>query len=119
MKKRAAARCLKKVTELPDHQHFPHVVAGKEELDRGKLLEQVLNMPIVEHALQLELRTALQLQLVCSCNVIAVIGRVRTGVLGMEVREQDSARLQDACHTLHRRFDHGFGKIVTDVPAED
>jgi hypothetical protein len=38
--------------DLPDGQHFANIIAAEEELNRREIAEQILNVPVVKHALQ-------------------------------------------------------------------
>ena len=88
---------------LPDHQHFSHVVARKEEFDRSEIAEEGFDVAVIEDSLQAEAVNnggvngssgpparfaahddALHLQRVFADDVEAVAGRIRPGILCME-----------------------------------
>src|SRR5437660_12094158 len=77
-------RWLGKSQELTHNEDFAHVVASQEELERSVVVKEIFDVPIVEHTLQPELRTALKTQVIKPIDVIAVVRSVRTCVLGVE-----------------------------------
>src|ERR1700747_2222433 len=65
-----------------DHQDFPYVVAPQKELARGKVLEEIFDVPVVEDSLQVKTLDRLQLKRVFLHNVVAGIQGFLPGVLG-------------------------------------
>src|SRR5262249_39144186 len=76
---------------LANDEDLADVVAGEKEFDARKLTEEVLDVAIVEDALQAELRSALEFERVRAGEMIAVVGRVWTRVASVEEREQHAA----------------------------
>src|SRR5579862_3741557 len=104
--------------QLPRHQHFADVVAAQEELDGRIIAEQVLDVAIVEDALQPDAADAMQLQRVLGRNVVAVERRFRTGVLGVKERQQQSSRTHSAMDTLNQRLYQRLRKEIRKVPEQ-
>src|SRR5438477_10318342 len=97
----------------PHHQHFPNLVTAQKELDRGKVAEQVLDMPVIKYSLQSKARRdgavdgsggaaahfalgndGLHVENVGPHDVVAVAGSVGARIAGVEEGQQHSARLQ-------------------------
>jgi|SRR6185312_7406073 len=104
---------------LSHHEHFPDIVAGKEELQRSVVMKQILDVAIIEDALQAELRSMLQAQGVGALDVIAIIRRIGSGVFRMKEGEQIPFRIQHRGDALDHRLDQRLGEIVGNVPTED
>ena len=75
---------------LPDDQYFSYVVARQEEFDRGEVAEKILDVAIIENALQAEgagglpYFDGLHIQSIGSGDVEAVTRGIGSGFLGME-----------------------------------
>src|SRR5271166_3141600 len=86
-------RTAKSEQRLPNHQHFANVVTPKEKLHGRIIAEEILNVPVVEDALQFVGAGGLQFQRVFRGNVVAVKRSLGTGVLGVEERQHNAAGL--------------------------
>src|SRR6185312_14113456 len=82
-------------------------------------MEEILDVAIIEDALQPKLRAVLKTQRISALNVVAIIRSVRTGVLGVKKGEQVSLRIQHRGDALDHRFHQRLSEIVGNVPAED
>src|SRR5262249_1261859 len=92
---------------LSHHEDFADIVAAEEEFDRGEITEEVLDVPVVEDALQAEPPTDravdgagrpaaklplrndwLHVENIRTHDVVAVARRVGTRVARVEKRQQ-------------------------------
>src|ERR1700733_2407325 len=98
---------------LANDEHFSHVVARQEELDRGEVAEEGFDVAVVEDPLQVEAianrrvysacgtpprlpsqHDRLHLQDIFSNDVKAVAGRIWSSILRVKKRQHHSAWLQ-------------------------
>ncbi len=111
---------------------------ARKNLIEAKSWKRVLDVAIVEHALQLETvrdgsvdrsggsatsfaaqHNLLHLEDVGADDVKAVTRRVRTGVAGVEERQQHAARFEHRPEPPNDRFYQTLIEIVGQVPAQD
>src|SRR5581483_1472533 len=135
-----ASRIVKK--ELSGYENFANIVAGKKELNGGKIAEQVLNMPVIENSLQPiswhpvfgaaavaaiahfgEKRRGrdgqrLHFQCVLAANVITIKRRIRAGILGVKEGQNQTARPQHGPQAAHHRFHQRLLHEICHVPSQ-
>src|SRR5258706_16475406 len=102
---------------LTHNQDLPDVVTSQEELDVDKTAKQILNVPIIEDALQSELWPALQLQRVRAGNVISIIRRIRSSIFGMKKCQHHATWLDSGSDPLHCWFHKRLVQVFGDGPA--
>src|SRR5258708_15551939 len=107
------------VEVLANHQDFPNVIPAEKELARGKVLEQVFDVPIIEDPLQLKPLNRLKFEGIFLNDVVAGIEGFRAGVLGMKEGQQVALGLQHGLQTLNQGLYQAFRKIVSHVPEQD
>ena len=69
-----------------DKDYFSDIVAAEEELARSKVLEKILDVPVLKHSLQPESRLRLKFNGIRLNDVVPVSGRLRPCILGVEER---------------------------------
>src|SRR5262249_28441980 len=111
--------------------HFADIVAAQEELDRGKIAEEIFDVPVVEDALQAEsaadcavhcagrpaphfaLRNdRLHVENIGGHDVVAIAGRVGDGGARLESRVWKKASIiPPGFRTDHSRPTTGFTRL--------
>jgi len=94
------------------------MITGEKKFQGLEVMEEILDVPVIEDALQAEARNLLQLQGIGAGNVIATVGSLWAGVFGMKEAQQHTARLHHAVDALHQRFHQELGEIIGDAPEQ-
>src|ERR1700736_1662493 len=115
---------------LAHDQYFANVIAGQKKFDGCEIAEEILDIAVVEHALQAEFAAptslfpvaasdVLHLQCVPAHDVVAVARCIGARLLGVEKGQQHASgfeqRPEPADHWLHQTF----VQIIGQVPAQD
>ena len=80
---------------LSNYKDFSHIIAGEKKLERSVVVEKIFDVAVIEDALQTELRSPLQTQIVESIDMVTKIRRVWTGILGVEEGQQIAFWIHD------------------------
>jgi hypothetical protein len=67
-----------------NNDYFADVVFAQEELDGAEVAKKIFDVAVVEDALEAELWSGLQLELIFAGDVIPVVRRVRSCIFRME-----------------------------------
>lgn len=79
-------------------------------------MEEILNVSVIEDALQLEASNLLQFERVACGDVVAVKRSLRTSVLRVKERQQNPAGFHRAVDALDERLHQGFRKKICQIP---
>ena len=105
--------------ELANDQHFANIVLAEEELQTRVVVEQVLDVAVIENALQPECGSLMEFQRLRVLHVVTVIRSIWPRIFRVEETQQQTLRLCDTMDPFDERLHQLLWQVVANVPQEN